>query len=207
MTTTTDPTGLTLLESVAMPVVEGQVDWSALSAEDLHQVIRGAVQYLDAMEPDEPTDGVLERSVQLEDTARAMAPLQHRYAGLLEDAFNTPKLRHTIGLERGKTPFRDAKDLLAKTHRIRAFEATARVKLARTLTPARATDPDRDREISVGSTKYPRLGALQARGELHPSKLSTAVNMPTELDDQAATAGTEQDFRDRLRDVPDRDLL
>src|SRR5690625_731035 len=126
MTTTTEPTGLTLLETVAMPVVEGQVDWSALSAEDFHQVIRGAVQHLDAMEPDEPTEGVLERSVQLEDTARAMAPLQHRYAGLLEDAFNTAKLRHTIGLEGGKTPFRDAKDLLAKTHGMRAFRSEER---------------------------------------------------------------------------------
>jgi len=206
MTTTTEPTGLTLLETIAMPVVEGQVDWSALSAEDFHQVIRGAVQHLDAMEPDEPSDGVLERSVQLEDTARSMVPLQHRYAGLLEDAFNTPKLRHTIGLERGKTPFRDAKDLLAKTHGMRAFEATARVKLARTLTPARATDPDRDREISVGSTKYPRLGALQARGELHPSKLSTAVNMLTDLDDHATTAGKDRDFRNRLQDVVEQDL-
>src|SRR5690625_1898607 len=199
--TLTQHTGLALLEALDLPVVNNQVSWDLLSGDELHLVIQGIIQHLDAREPDEPTDGVLDRSVQLEDTVRAIAPLQHRYAGLLEDAFNSPKLRATIGLDKGKTPFRDAKDLVAKTHGLRAFEATGRLKLARNLTPARASDPERDESVAVGATKYPLLGAMQAQGHIHPSKLSTAVNMLTDLDDNAVTAGKDQAFRDRLREV------
>jgi len=203
----TQPSGITLLDTVNVPVVDGQIDWGALSAEELHQMIHGAIQQLGTLEPAEPTDGVLERSVQLEATARALVPLQHHYAGLVEAAFHNPALRSTIGLGKGKTPFRDTKDLLAKTHGIRAFEATGRLKLARTLTPARSTDPDRDDNVAVGETKYPLLGALQVRGKLHPSKLATAVNMLDELDDHADTAGKDQAFRKRLRDVTEQDLI
>jgi len=203
----TQPSGIALLETVNVPVVDGQIDWNALSAEELHHVIQGAIQQLEALEPSEPTDGVLERSVELEETARALAPLQHHYAGLVEDAFHNPALRSTIGLGKGKTPFRDTKDLLAKTHGLRAFEATGRLKLARTLTPARSTDPDRDDNVAVGETKYPLLGALQARGKLHPSKLATAVNMLDDIDDHADTAGKDQTFRNRLRDVVEQDLI
>lgn len=205
--TLTQHTGLALLEALDLPVVNNQVSWDVLSGDELHLVIQGIIQHLDAREPDEPTDGVLDRSVQLEDTVRAIAPLQHRYAGLLEDAFNSPKLRATIGLDKGKTPFRDAKDLVAKTHGLRAFEATGRLKLARNLTPARASDPERDESVAVGATKYPLLGAMQAQGHIHPSKLSTAVNMLADLDDNALTAGKDQAFRDRLREVVEKDLV
>src|SRR5690625_2193965 len=99
----TQPSGIALLETVNVPVVDGQIDWNALSADELHHVIQGSIQQLEALEPSEPTDGVLERSVQLEETARALAPLQHHYAGLVEDAFHNPALRSTIGLGRAET--------------------------------------------------------------------------------------------------------
>lgn len=204
--TTTQMTGMTALDDLAVPVVDGQVDWEQLSAEELHQVVRGIVQHLDALEPEQPSDGVLDRSLQLEATARALVPLQHRYAGLLEDAFTETKLRSTIDLPKGKTPFRDAKDFIAKTHGLCAFEATGRLKLSRSLTPARASDPERNQDLAVGDTQYPLLGALQTEGKLHPSKLSTAVNMLTELDDHAITAGKDRAFRDQLRQVVERDL-
>lgn len=205
--TMTHPSGTAVLDALEVPVVGGHVTWTQLSVDDLHQLLRGVMHHLEVLEPTEPTDGVMDRSIQLEETARALAPLQHRYAGLLEDAFNTPKLRSTSGLAKGKTPFRDATDLLAKTHGLRAFEATGRLRLARTLTPARASDPDREQQVAVGETKYPLLGALQAAGTLHPSKLSTAVNMLTELDDHADIAGKDQTFRDRLREVVEQDLV
>lgn len=204
--TTTQMTSMTALEDLAVPVVDGRVDWDQLSVKELHQVVRGIVQHLDTLEPEQPTDGVLDRSLQLEATARALVPLQHRYAGLLEDAFTETKLRSTVDLPKGKTPFRDAKDFIAKTHGLRAFEATGRLKLSRSLTPARASDPERNKDLAVGDTQYPLLGALQADGKLHPSKLSTAVNMLTELDDHAVTAGKDQAFRDQLKQVVEQDL-
>ena len=119
--TTTQMTGMTALDDLGVPVVDGQVYWEQLSVEELHQVVRGIVQHLDALEPEQPSDGVLDRSLQLEATARALVPLQHRYAGLLEDAFTETKLRSTVDLPKGKTPFRDAKDFITKTHGLRAF--------------------------------------------------------------------------------------
>ncbi|GAA4473359.1 hypothetical protein GCM10023190_05300 [Enteractinococcus fodinae] len=204
--TTTQLTDTAALDDLAVPVSDGQVAWEQLSVDEFHGVVRGIIQHLNALEPELPTDGVLERSVQLEATARALAPLQHRYAGLLEDAFTEPRLRSTIELPKGKTPFRDAKDFIAKTHGLRAFEATGRLKLSRSLTPARASDPERDQDLAVGDTQYPLLGALQAEGTLHPSKLATAVNMLSELDEHAATAGKDQAFRDQLQQVVERDL-
>lgn len=46
-----------------------------------------------------------------------------------------------VELPEGKTAFRDPKDLLAKTHDIRANAASARIRLADAVTPVRATDP------------------------------------------------------------------
>lgn len=204
--TTTHTIGLTALADLEVPTVDGYVDWEKVTSDELHAVIHNAVQLLNDREPHEPTEGVLERSVQLEETARAMVPLQHRYAGLLEDAFNSPKLRSTVDLPKGKTPFRDSKDFIAKTHGLRAFEAIGRLKLSRNLTPARASDPERREDLSVGDTQYPLLGALQAEGRLHPSKLSTAVNMLTELDDHATTAGKDHAFREDLQRLVERDL-
>ena len=199
--------GLAALSTLEIPMQDGQVDWDALSVEELHQVARGVVEHLEEREPSAPTDGILERSVQLEETARAIVPLQHRYAGLLEDAYSTPKFRSTIGLPKGKTPFRDANDFIAKTHGLRAFEATGRLKLSRHLTPVRASDPLRDGELEIGAMRYPLLGALQKQGKLHPSKLTTAVNMLTELDAQAVLAGKDPDFRNKLQTVVERDLV
>src|SRR5699024_6652422 len=136
-----------------------------------------------------------------------LSPLQHRYAGLLKDAFDTPKLRATVDLPEGKTPFKDAKDFLAKTHDLRAFEATGRLRIAAAMTPARASDPDRDEHVAIGEMKLPLLGALQEQGKLHPSKLSTALNMLTELDKNAADAGKDQAYRDRLRTLVEKDLV
>ena len=204
--TTTHPADIADLDDLELPVVEGHVDWDALSIEELHRVVQGVVHRIDSLEPNEPTEGVLERSLQHEATVRAMSPLQHRYAGLLEDAFETPKLRGTVGLPKGKTAFRDANDLLAKTHGLRAYEASGRLKIAATLTPARASDPNRDDALAVGETKYPSLGALQAQGTVHHSKLSTALTMLNALDDHAQLAGKDQAFRDQLRTVVEKDL-
>src|SRR5699024_7026125 len=197
---------LAALDALKVPVKDGHIQWDALSAEEVHQVVRNLFEHLEANEPNEPTDGILERSIQLEETVRAIAPLQHRYAGLLEDAYSTPKLRATVGLSQGKTPFRDANDFIAKTHGLRAFEATGRLKLSRHLTPARASDPSRDSDIDIGMTRYPLLGALQEQGKLHPSKLSTAVNMLTSLDEHAVTAGKDRAFRNQLQEVVENDL-
>jgi hypothetical protein len=204
--TTTQLSGLAALEALKVPVKDGHIQWDALSSEEVHQVVRNLFEHLDTNEPNEPTDGILERSIQLEETIRAITPLQHRYAGLLEDAYSTPKLRATVGLSQGKTPFRDANDFIAKTHGLRAFEATGRLKLSRHLTPARASDPSRDSDIDIGTTRYPLLGALQAQGKLHPSKLSTAVNMLTSLDEHAVTAGKDRAFRNQLQEVVESDL-
>ncbi|MDN6358273.1 MAG: HNH endonuclease [Yaniella sp.] len=149
---------------------------------------------------------MLQRSLKFEETVRALSPLQHRFAGLLQDAFNDPKLRETVDLSEGKTPFRDANDLIAKTHGLRAYEASGRTKIAAAMTPARASDPERDENIVVGQTKLPLLGALQAKGTLHPTKLSSALNMLEQLDKEAESAGKDQNFRQRLRTVIEKDL-
>lgn len=195
------------LDALELPIVDGRVDWDRLTTAQLHEVIRGAADRIGTLEPELPSDGVLQRSLMVEETARTLSPLQHRYAGLLKDAFDTPKLRATVDLPEGKTPFKDAKDLLAKTHDLRAFEATGRLRIAAAMTPTRASDPDRDEHVAVGETKLPLLGALQATGKLHPSKLSSALNMLTELDKNAADAGKDQAYRDRLRTLIEKDLV
>src|SRR5699024_6344963 len=124
-------------------------------------------------EPEAPNPGVLHRSQLLDETLRAATAVQYRYAGLIKDGFDDLRQRHTLGLSEGKTAFRDANDLLAKTHGILANEASARLRLAASLTPARASDPERTTEI--GQTRLPLLGALQ--GRVNPSKLSSALAM------------------------------
>lgn len=198
---------LNLLDALDLPIIDGRVDWDALTAEQLHDVIRGAGQRIGELEPAGPTGGVLQRSLLLDESIRALSPLQHRYAGLLKDAFDTPKLRVTLHLPEGKTPFRDANDLLAKTHGLRANEATGRMKIAAAMTPVRASDPDRDDDVAVGETKLPLLGALQANGQVHPTKLSSALNMLNEIDKNAEAAGKDQDYRDKLRTVVEKDLV
>lgn len=172
------------LDALELPIVDGRVEWKHLTIEQLHTVIRGAAQLVEQLEPAEPTAGVLNRSLDVEASVRALSPLQHRYAGLLKDAFDTPKLRHTVELPEGKTPFRDAKDLVAKTHGLRATEAT----------------------VAVGDTKLPLLGALQPTGQIHPTKLASALHMLTEIDDNAQAAGKDQAFRDELRAVVEKAL-
>src|SRR5690625_466864 len=199
--------GVDLLDALDVPVVDSQVLWDELSVDQLHQLAQGVAQRLDFLESSEPTDGVLARSVQLEETVRSFSPLQHRYAGLLQDAFTTPKLRFTLDLPKGKTPFRDATDLVAKTHGLRAYEATGRLKIAAVMTPVRASDANRDDTVAVGDTKFPLLGALQATGRVHPSKLSTALNMLHAIDRNAVDAGKDQAFRDKLQAVVERDLV
>ena len=144
---------------------------------------------------------MLQRSLQLEETWRTATALQHRYAGLLQDAYNSADLRTTIGLPKGKTPFRDGNDLIAKTHGIRAYEASGRTKIAAAMTPARDSDPNRDENISVGQTLLPLLGALQSQGRVHPTKLASAVNMIDDIDQAAEVAGKDQGYRDQLRSV------
>jgi|SRR5690625_1378468 len=178
------------------------LDWNALSAEEVHDVIRGALQSLVDREPDVPTDEILQRSVLLEDTLRSATAMQYHYTGLLNDAFNDPKLRETLGLPEGKTAFRDATDLLAKTHGIRANEASSRLRLASALTPARASDPERSEDI--GQTRLPILGAL--RGRVNPSKLSSALAMIDEVESNAEAAGKDEAYRTKLRRLIERDL-
>lgn len=52
----------------------------------------------------------------------------------------------------------------------------------------------------------PLLGALQAKGTVHPTKLSSALNMLDDVDNEAVAAGKDQQFRDRLRSVMEKDL-
>lgn len=195
------------LDALELPIIDGRVDWDHLTTGQLHEVIRGAAERIGTLEPELPADGVLQRSLMVEETARTLSPLQHRYTGLLKDAFDSPKLRATVDLPEGKTPFKDAKDFIAKTHDLRAFEATGRLRIAAAMIPARASDPDRDEHVAVGETKLPLLGALQATGKLHPSKLSSALNMLTELDKNAAAAGKDQAYRNRLRTLVEKDLV
>ena len=68
--TTTHTIGLTALADLEVPTVDGYVDWEKVTSDELHAVIHNAVQLLNDREPHEPTEGVLERSVQLEETAR-----------------------------------------------------------------------------------------------------------------------------------------
>lgn len=178
------------------------VDWDTLSSDQIHDTIRDAFHALADREEGAPSDGVLQRSMQLEDTMRAATGLQYQYTGLLKDAFDEPKLRHTLDLPEGKTAFRDATDLLAKTHGIRAHEASARMRLAAAMTPARASDPDRQAEI--GKTRLPILGAFQ--GRVNPSKLSSALSMIEEVDTNAQTAGKDEAYRAKLQRVIEHDL-
>lgn len=178
-----------------------------LSIEELHDAARDIVHRIAELEPEVPTDGVLQRSQLVDATIKTITPLQHRYAGLLKDAFNDPTLRATVGLEPGKTPFRDANDFLAKTHGLRGFEATGRLKIAAAMTPVRASDPDRADDVAVGQTKLPRLGKLQATGAVHPAKLSAALNMLEAIDQNAEAVGKSAKFRDRLRTVVEKDLV
>lgn len=204
MTTTNE--AVSVLDTLDLPIIDGRVAWDSVTSDQLHDVIRGAAKELDTREEDVPTNGVLQRSLKFEETVRALSPLQHRFAGLLQDAFNDPKLRETVDLPEGKTPFRDANDLIAKTHGLRAYEAAGRTKIAAAMTPARASDPERDENIVVGQTKLPLLGALQAKGTLHPTKLSSALNMLEQLDKEAESAGKDQNFRERLQTVIEKDL-
>lgn len=185
-----------------LPGIAARADWDALTTDELHGLIRDLYQHLADREPAEPTDGVLERSQQLEETMRVAGPLQYQYIGLIKDAFNTASLRSTLGLPEGKTAFRDATDLVAKTHGIRANEASARIRLAASITPARASDPDRDE--AVGETRLPILGQFQ--GRVNPSKLSSALSMIDEVDKNAAAAGKDTAFRDKLRTLVQKDF-
>ena len=202
MTTATD-----LLDDLDLPCVDGRVDWDSLTSDELFGVVRNIYRVLDTREPDKPTDGVLQRSLQLEETWRTATALQHRYAGLLQDAYNSPELRATIGLPKGKTPFRDGNDLIAKTHGIRAYEASGRTKIAAAMTPARESDPNRDEDVPVGRTRLPLLGALQSQGRVHPTKLASAVNLIDDIDQAAETAGKDQNYRDQLQSVIEKDLV
>lgn len=187
----------------ALPHADSPVDWGALTTEEIHAALLGAFAELDLREKDAPSDGVLHRSVQLDDTLRAATPLQYRYAGLLKDAFDNAKLRECVNLPQGKTAFRDATDFLAKTHGIRANEASSRLRLAASLTPARASDPDRQHD--VGTTRFPLLGALQ--GQVNPTKLASALSMLEDLDKNAEAAGKDQAFREKIRRVAEKDLV
>ncbi|GAA4473878.1 hypothetical protein GCM10023190_06900 [Enteractinococcus fodinae] len=178
------------------------LDWAALTAEEIHEQIRAGLEALADREPDAPSNGALQRSMLLEATLRRATAVQYQYTGLLKDAFNDPKLRHTLGLPEGKTAFRDATDLLAKTHGIRANEAAGRMRLAAAMTPARASDPDR--AGSIGHTRLPLLGALQ--GRVNPSKLSSALAMIDEVEANAEAAGKDEAFRTKLRKVIEKDF-
>ena len=140
--------------------------------------------------------------MQLEETMQAATGLQYQYTGLLKDAFDQPKLRHILDLPEGKTAFRDATDLLAKTHGIRANEASARMRLAAAMTPARASDPER--KVEIGATQLPILGAFQ--GRVNPSKLSSALAMIEEVDTNAETADKNEAYRAKLRRLIEHDL-
>src|SRR5699024_4638270 len=157
-------------------------------------------------EPDRPTDGVLQRSLQLEETWRTATALQHRYAGLLQDAYNSADLRTTIGLPKGKTPSRVGNDLLAKTHGIRAYEASGRTKIAAAMTPAREADPKRDENVPVGRSRLPLLGGLPGYGRLHPTKLASAVALIDDIAQAAESAGKDQKSREQLQWVIEKDL-
>ena len=179
------------------------VDWAALSPEHIHDLLRDGIEALAEREPEAPSKGVLQRSLLLEETLRAATAVQYRYAGLINDGFTDRKQRHTLGLPDGKTAFRDANDLLAKTHGIRANEAAARMRLVAALTPARASDPERSG--AIGQTRLPLLGALQ--GRVNPTKLSSALAMIDDVEASAEAAGKDEAFRAKLRKVIEQDLV
>jgi len=185
-----------------MTALISEITWDDLSTEQIYDVMRGAIDTLADREPEAPSEGVLQRSLLLEESIRRAGALQFQYTGLIKDAFNDQKLRHTLDLPQGKTAFRDANDLLAKTHGIRANEASARMRLAASMTPARASDPERQGE--VGETHLPILGALQ--GRVNPSKLSSALAMIDEVDANAEAAGKDETYRAKLRRVMEQDL-
>ena len=192
------------LAAVELPGVEHPVDWEAMATDDVYGLIHELYQHLADREPETPTSGVLQRSVQLEDTLRYATTLQNRYTGLIKDAFNSSSLRSTLELPEGKTAFRDPKDLLAKTHDIRANAASARIRLADAVTPVRASDPERSDDVAVGETRLPMLAAFQ--GRLNPSKLSSALSMIDEIDKNAVAAGKDDQYREKLRKLVDKDL-
>lgn len=190
--------------NVQLPGVGHPIDWDAMPVDDVYGLIRELYQHLAEREPETPTDGVLQRSVQLQDTLRFATALQNRYTVLIKDAFNSTSLRSTLDLPEGKTPFRDPKDLLAKTHDIRANEASARIRLADAVMPVRATDPERSDDAVVGETLLPMLAAFQ--GRMNPSKLSSALSMIDEVDKNAVAAGKDDQYRQKLRKLVDKDL-
>src|SRR5699024_12550267 len=102
-----------------------------------------AVEELQNLADEEHTQDLLEQSLQLEAAFREAATLQYRYAGLLKDAFETSAFRAYLQLPEGKTAFRDAKDIIAKNHGIRANKASARLRLSAASAPVR--DADRHR--------------------------------------------------------------
>ena len=193
---------MTTTQPTPSSVVDNPVDWRALTSDEIFAAIHAAYTELEAREPEAPTDGVLQRSVQLEATLRTATPMQYRYAGLLKDAFNQDNLRDCVNLPQGKTAFRDATDFLAKTHGIRANEAAARLRLSGSLTPARATDEERLHD--VGETHLPVLSRFQ--GQVHPGKLTSALSMLDEIDRNAEAAGKDDAFRTKLRRVIEKDL-
>src|SRR5699024_12658921 len=95
---------VSVLDALELPIVDGRVDWDSVTADQLHEVVRGAAQELDSREDNIPTAGGLQRSLKVEETARTLSPLQHRFAGLLPDAVNSPKPRWTLDLPDGKPP-------------------------------------------------------------------------------------------------------
>src|SRR5699024_1665908 len=72
------------------------------------------------------------------------------------------------------------------------------------VTPVRASDPERSDDVAVGETRLPMLAAFQ--GRLNPSKLSSALSMIDEIDKYAVAAGTDDQYREKLRKLVDKDL-
>ena len=180
------------------------IDFSALTDTQLFDLLQGTLEELRNRAPQEPSQDLLEHSLLLEAAFREAATLQYQYAGLLKDAFDTPAFRAHVQLPEGKTAFRDAKDFIAKTHGIRANEASARLRLAAAMTPVRATDPQRSDHEPIGYARLPILAAYQ--GKVNPTKLSSALNMLDELELNAQAAGKDQDFRTKLRTLVEKDF-
>ncbi|HIW45812.1 MAG TPA: HNH endonuclease [Candidatus Yaniella excrementigallinarum] len=184
--------------------VDDAVDFRALTDAQLYDLLHGTLEELQNRAAEEPTQDLLEQSLQLEAAFREAATLQYRYAGLLKDAFETSAFRAYLQLPEGKTAFRDAKDFIAKTHGIRANEASARLRLAAAIAPVRATDPQRSEHEPIGQARLPILAAYQ--GQVNPTKLSSALSMLDELEQNAEAAGKDQDFRTKLRTLVEKDF-
>ena len=180
------------------------VDFSALTDTQLYDLLQGTLEELRNRAPQEPTQDLLEHSLLLEAAFREAATLQYQYAGLLKDAFDTPAFRAYVQLPEGKTAFRDAKDFIAKTHGVRANEASARLRLAAAMTPVRATDLQRSDHEPIGQARLPILAAYQ--GKVNPTKLSSALSMLDELEQNAEASGKDQDFRTKLRILVQKDF-